>query len=128
MSKFCVNCGAQVDENTKFCSNCGKGVDEKVEEVVKTEATTVNAEPIQNTDGKKTDGLAIAAFVVSLVGLLIFGLPCGIISLCLGIPALRRIKLLGEKGRGLAIAGIAVGGFDIGAVLLATILRMAVLF
>ena len=23
MTKFCMNCGTQIDDNTKFCPNCG---------------------------------------------------------------------------------------------------------
>lgn len=128
MSKFCVSCGSELDENTKFCNNCGKAVEDTnqvINNVVNETSKTVEANPISNSEERKTDGLAIASFVVSLVGLLIAGLWCGIISLCLGIPALRRIKAFNKKGKGLAIAGIAIGGFDIVAVLLYAALAVA---
>lgn len=54
------------------------------------------------------NGLAIASLVTSLCGFLCF-LP-GIVGLVLGIIALNRIKETGEQGRGMAIAGIAIGG------------------
>ena len=54
-----------------------------------------------------TNGLAIASLVCSVIGLL-----CGvgsIVGVILGIVALGQIKKSGQQGRGLAIAGIAVG-------------------
>ncbi|WP_156434485.1 DUF4190 domain-containing protein, partial [Mycobacterium sp. IS-1590] len=55
----------------------------------------------------KTNGLAIGSLVASAVGVL-----CGVgslIGIVLGVVALNQIKTRGEGGRGLAIAGIAVG-------------------
>nr|WP_090346197.1 DUF4190 domain-containing protein [Mycolicibacterium malmesburyense] len=56
---------------------------------------------------EKTNGLAIGSLVASAVGIL-----CGVgslVGIVLGIVALNQIKTSGEGGRGLAIAGIAVG-------------------
>ncbi|OBF89661.1 hypothetical protein A5790_19330 [Mycobacterium sp. 852002-51152_SCH6134967] len=55
----------------------------------------------------KTNGLAIGSLVASAIGVL-----CGVgslIGIVLGIVALNQVKNSGEGGRGLAIAGIAVG-------------------
>lgn len=49
-----------------------------------------------------TNGLAIASFILSLVGL-------GVIGLVLGIIALNQIKKTGEQGKGFAITGIVLG-------------------
>lgn len=54
-------------------------------------------------------GLSIASFVLSLVGLLIFGLICGILAIVFGAIALGK----GNAGRGLAIAGIVIGIIDV---------------
>lgn len=54
-------------------------------------------------------GLSIASFVLSLVGLLIFGLICGILAIVFGAIALGK----GNAGRGLAIAGIVIGVIDV---------------
>jgi hypothetical protein len=54
-----------------------------------------------------TNGMAIASLVCSLLGWL-----CGIgpiLGIIFGILALNKIKQTGEGGRGLAIAGIAIG-------------------
>lgn len=51
----------------------------------------------------KTSGWAIASFVLGLVGGVV-------LSPIFGVVALRRIKRLGQRGRGLAIAGLALSG------------------
>ena len=35
MSRFCVNCGAEISENAKFCTGCGSKVENKVNKVPK---------------------------------------------------------------------------------------------
>lgn len=54
-----------------------------------------------------TNGLAVGSLIASVIGLCTcFGLIVGII---LGIAALRQIREKGEKGRGLALAGLWIG-------------------
>ena len=54
--------------------------------------------------------MAIASLVASCIGILPFICGLGsIIGIVLGVVALNQIKTSGEGGRGLAIAGIAVG-------------------
>ncbi|AYF97518.1 DUF4190 domain-containing protein [Protaetiibacter intestinalis] len=55
----------------------------------------------------RTDPLALTSMILSLVGLLFWIL--GIPGVILGHIALSRIKRTGEGGKGMAIAGIAVG-------------------
>jgi hypothetical protein len=66
---------------------------------------------------QETNGLAIASLITSIVGGLL-GIPLSfamigilfpIIGAVLGVAALSQIKRTGQQGRGLAIAGIAVG-------------------
>lgn len=63
-------------------------------------------------------GIAIASLVIGLVGVM-FGLFCGapvpgIIAIILGIIALRQMKTApNSTGRGLAIAGIVLGGVNL---------------
>ncbi len=55
---------------------------------------------------QRTNGMAIAALVVGIVGgLFVVG---SIVGLVLGIVALSQIRRTGEKGRGLAVAGIVL--------------------
>jgi hypothetical protein len=51
----------------------------------------------------KTSGWAIASFVLGLLGGVL-------LSAIFGVVALRRIKRLGQRGQGLAIAGLALSG------------------
>ncbi|NUO55278.1 MAG: DUF4190 domain-containing protein [Hamadaea sp.] len=64
--------------------------------------------PMQYAPVRKTNGLAIAALVTSIVA---FSLcyPLTIVGAILGHVARRRIRETGEDGDGLALAGIVVG-------------------
>lgn len=53
----------------------------------------------------KTNGLAIAALVCSFF--------CGLLGIILGIVAISQINKSNEGGKGLAIAGIAIGAVSI---------------
>ena len=99
MAKFCGYCGSKL-ENEK-CPKCDKKEVVKAEKVTKTEKVS---EPVSSG---KTNGLAIAGFVLSLASLL-FGLICSIPGLILSIVGLNQCKKNGDEGNGLAIAGIIV--------------------
>jgi len=80
----------------------------------------------QTGSEKKTDGLGIAGFVVSLAGLLILPIPCGIVGIVLSAISLGKINRNPDKlkGQGLAIAGLAVGAvvLVLGIIILAAVL------
>ena len=59
----------------------------------------------------KTNGLAIAAFVLSLLGF-------GILPVVFGHFALAQIKRSGDSGTGFAIAGLVIGYLSIAAYVL----------
>ena len=63
-------------------------------------------QPGQQPTTTTTDGLSIAALVTGLLGL-------GVVPIILGIMGLRRIRNDGTGGRGLAIAGIVLGGLEV---------------
>jgi Domain of unknown function (DUF4190) len=65
-------------------------------------------DPYRTTRPPGTNGMATAALVTSLVGLLFCGLP-SVFGLILGIVALRDIKRTGQEGNGLAVAGVIIG-------------------
>ena len=59
--------------------------------------------------------LGLISMIIAIVGLFIFGFPCGVASLILGIIG---ITTAGEaKGKGMAIAGTVVGAIDLVAML-----------
>jgi hypothetical protein len=62
----------------------------------------------------QTNGLAIASLITSIVSLPLtvfcfIGLLVAVVAIVLGVVALNQIKQTYQQGRGLAIAGIAVG-------------------
>lgn len=64
---------------------------------------------------KKLNILGLISMLIALLGLFIFGFPCGVASLILGIIG---IATAGDtKGKGMAIAGTVVGVIDLVAVL-----------
>ena len=64
---------------------------------------------------KELNVLGLISMIIALVGLFIFGIPCGVPSLILGIIG---IATAGEtRGKGMAIAGTIVGAIDLVAVL-----------
>lgn len=64
---------------------------------------------------KELNVLGLISMIIALVGLFIFGIPCGVVASILGIIG---IATAGEtKGKGMAIAGTVVGAIDLVAVL-----------
>jgi hypothetical protein len=59
----------------------------------------------------KTEALGLAGMIVSLAGLLILPIPCGIVGIIFSAISLSRFKKYPGKykGKGFAIAGLAVG-------------------
>ena len=76
-------------------------------------------------ENKKNNALALTSMILSLVGLIIFGLPCGIAAIITGIIGLVKFNPETEKGKGMAIAGIVVGAVDIVSVIIFSIIKAA---
>jgi uncharacterized membrane protein YvbJ len=120
---FCTNCGSQIAAGG-FCANCGTQA---------APAETAQAQPTVNQTqpqapytapytapygaAPKTNGLAIASLVTSLVCF-------GFIGLILGIVASNQIKNSNgtQTGQGLATAGIIIGAIStlVGIIMLAS--------
>ena len=64
---------------------------------------------------KELNVLGLISMIIALIGLFIFGIPCGVTSLILGIIG---IATAGDtKGKGMAITGTIIGAIDLVAVL-----------
>jgi hypothetical protein len=80
---------------------------------------------------RPTEGLATAAFVTALVGLLLTA-GCGVTILAcpvgavMGHVALRRIAESGNQGRGMALAGVIIGWVGTGLLLVGIGLLVAI--
>ncbi len=55
------------------------------------------------------NGFAIAGFVLGITSLLVAGIALGTVAIVFSAIAMGQIKKKGEKGRGLAIAGLILG-------------------
>lgn len=67
--------------------------------------------PAQDNVPPRTEGLAVAGFIASIVGLFIAGIPLGTLAVIFGMLSLSKIKRYPARyrGRGLAIASIILG-------------------
>lgn len=81
-------------------------------------------QPVYAAPAQKTNGLAVAGFVCSLASFILpyVGVVTAIVGLILSIIGIGQIKKSGEKGRGLAIAGIIIGALIILLTIVAVIL------
>ena len=60
---------------------------------------------------KELNVLGLISMIIAIIGLFIFGIPCGVASLILGIIG---IATAGDaKGKVMAIAGTVVGAIDL---------------
>lgn len=66
-----------------------------------------------NNVQKKMNVCALVSFIFSLIGIVIAGLPCGIVATITGIIGLVTFKAETQKGKGFAIAGLVIGILDI---------------
>lgn len=100
----CLTCGSTLDDNG-VCPNCTNyyGV---------YNASNVNYQAPKN-EAIKYSGLSIEGFIVSLAGLLIFAVPCGVVSVILFALGLKEVNDKKLKGNGFAISGLVVGIVDI---------------
>jgi hypothetical protein len=70
---------------------------------------------------RSTNRLAIVSLVLSLAGLVTYGLT-SIVGIVLGHLARGQITRTGEQGAGLAVAGIIVGYSLVGLLVIATVI------
>lgn len=94
---YCSYCGKQVDEEANLCFNCGENL--QIIQQNNIQSTPIN--PVSN-------GMAIAGFVLGLLGLLTSGYVVifQILGLIFSIHGLKKATLLKGRGKGLAIAGL----------------------
>lgn len=101
MSKFCTNCGQELEDNVSFCLNCGKEINSSKN---KEESSKVNNSSVSSTNVPKSKiaagllGIFLGSFGVhnfylgytskAVAQLLITVLSCGILSFVSGIWAL----------------------------------------
>lgn len=117
MAKFCRECGKELEEESKFCKNCGTKIEEEKTEEANTLNENTNESAASNASTnvtynqtyvtKKSNGMAVAGFVISLVSLLCCGYSSwlGLIFSIIGLVNANKNE---GEGKGLAIAGIVI--------------------
>ena len=124
----CDKCGSEIDGSANFCPNCGAKIEatEKAERVEVVETVIRNNNTNNNTINTTTEAgynaLAIIGFILAFIP------KIWVISLIISIIALVQISKTKEKGKGLAIAGIAISSSIMIIGLFAVILAMSVGF
>lgn len=96
MAKFCMNCGKELNAGATFCESCGARNDGRGP--VQAAQPTYQAVP-----QKKSNGCAIAGFVISLL----CGCALAPLAFILSIIGISKSKTTGS-GKGLAIAGLII--------------------
>jgi len=109
---FCGSCGAALSEGSNFCGSCGaaQSTSPPPPPPVPTAAPQFTGAPGGYVPAAPTNGFAIAALVCSLVA------GCGIgsiLGIVFGYIARRQIAERGERGSGMALAGIIIGWIGI---------------
>lgn len=119
--KFCGNCGAQLEDSTQYCPYCGSRFEGETRQsgtqpqsapqyTAQTQYTNPVASP--SAAGRKTNGFAVAGFVLGLVSIVLTWCCCFPITPILGIVfsamALSQIPKTGEDGKGIAVAGLVI--------------------
>lgn len=104
---FCPSCGNKLEDNSKFCPSCGKKIEEK-NSVQDNKIVSNN-----NVSTSKTNGFAVAGFIISLASML---LCCGTLSwlsLIFSIIGTVNANKENGNGKGLAIAGIVISAISL---------------
>lgn len=77
-------------------------------------------------EGQKTNNvLVIISLILSLVGLIVSGIPCGIAAVVTGIIGIVKYNPETKKGKGMAIVGIVVGVIDIIMAIMWTVIKVS---
>ena len=128
--RFCEHCGTQLGDGVRFCPNCGAQVAQNARQA-KTDTKLAAVTPAANTAEKtvgtqeplhatvvtqtpapKTNGFAVAGFVLGICSILFGWLCCFNITSVLGLvfSIIGLCQIGGKKGsgKGLAVAGLVL--------------------
>lgn len=104
MSRFCTNCGKETQGTEAFCTGCGAKL-----EAAPVQPTSYSTPGYQAPVTTTSNGVATAGFVVTLISTILCCGSFNIIGLILSIVGLVNSKNIpGNKGKGLAWAGIII--------------------
>lgn len=73
---------------------------------------TVNTTQTNQTVEKKINVCCLLSFIFSMVGILMFGLPCGIVATILGIIGITTFKQEKQTAKWMGVTGLCVGAVE----------------
>ena len=91
MSRICIKCGAQLEDNALFCDDCGEKQPKQNTENYPNINNQMNTVNVSTKDNMKQSGFGIASFVLGVISIVTFGILCipeilgivfGIIGVC----------------------------------------------
>ena len=104
---YCINCGKQGMASDVYCWECGKPMNGEMLTAVPASGPTAvasgTAAPFQSAPATRTNGFAIAALVLGILGIWLLAIIFGAV----GLSQTKRDA--SYTGRGLAIAGLVLG-------------------
>ncbi len=103
---ICKNCGTILEENSNTCPICGTQITEDNNHKEK------QFEKVEEPTAKKYSGKAIAGFVLSLIGIIVFAVPCGILGLVFSALAMKEVES-SQYGKAFVISGLVISIIDI---------------
>lgn len=104
---ICSQCGSSMEEGAVFCPVCG--AEQEAQNAPQVQGAQAPAYVVRAAPAvQKTNSLAIAGFVCSVMGFFCCGIPA-LVGLILSIVGYSQIKSRNEGGKGLAVAGIIIG-------------------
>lgn len=104
-------------ETTNSSTEQNAGYNEEVRQVLNSTATEqTQQQAYQQTSGtanKNVNACGLISFIFSMIGIFMFGLPCGIVATILGIIGVATFKPEKQTGRWMGITGLAVGAVEV---------------
>lgn len=126
---YCRSCQKELEPSVKFCPHCGASVYDNAENTITYDYTGSDAVAYEQSISTRTNSLAIAGFVLSIVSLFLslWGITA-IMGILFSAMGLHRINNSNEQGRALAYAGIVIGILSIIWFIAAVVILFGMLF
>ena len=119
---YCEKCGAVLDNNNACPNNCftQQITIEDINKILSEHDACVK----ESSKKSKFSGKCIVGFVLSLIGIIVAAIPCGIIGVIFASLGLKEVDMEDCKGKGLAISGMIISIIDIvvGAIYILTLI------